>query len=64
MSLGMIELERGEFDDAIRALEKCLQLDPLYRNALYCLLRCYSEVGRIAEAEKLAARLRSLGGQV
>jgi tetratricopeptide (TPR) repeat protein len=62
MSLGMIESERGEFDEAIRALEKCLQLDPLYRNALYLLLLCYSQVGRTAEAEELAARLRSLGG--
>jgi tetratricopeptide (TPR) repeat protein len=62
MSLGMIEAKRGEFDEAIRALEECLQLDPLYRNCSYLLLHCYSQVGKTAEAEELAARLRSLGG--
>jgi tetratricopeptide (TPR) repeat protein len=50
--LGACELALGQADEAVRALERAVALEPGYKSARYQLGLAYRELGRVAEAER------------
>jgi len=51
VTLGMIQTGTGEYDQAIRNLQKALLLDPLNADAYRGLANAYGKIGKLKEAE-------------
>jgi cytochrome c-type biogenesis protein CcmH/NrfG len=55
-----IDLQLHHDSDAIANLERTVELDPTFGNAIYLLLQAYARTGRKEVAEKLAIRLHDI----
>ena len=51
MAMGLVEVASGEYDLAIRSLERALELEPTSADAYRELAHAYDAAGRVAEAE-------------
>lgn len=58
--LGVIEMERGNTEVAIRSLERAVALDTQYANARYFLALAYDRVGRSEDARPQLERVLEL----
>ena len=58
--LGHALRKRGTFEESVKAYQEALRLRPLYPQALEYLGEAYVQMGRLAEAREVLARLRPL----
>lgn len=59
-NLGAIAYAGGDFTNAALALERALDLQPQYANALYTLGLSYYQLGRVDDAKRIFAQLNKL----
>jgi Tfp pilus assembly protein PilF len=59
-SLGKAYLERQEYAEAVKSLEKAVELDPQYAAALVSLGDSYAGVGEIQKSREVLARARQV----
>ena len=57
---GMEGFAEDRLEDAIRALNKALEIDPEYGDALHALSMCYYHHGKVDRAIEVGERLRQL----
>lgn len=59
-NLGVIAYASGDFTNAALALERALDLQPQYANALYALGLSYYQLGRVDDARRIFGQLNKL----
>jgi len=60
IDLGAVLSEKGQYEDAIAALRRAVELDPSQPDAHYRLARAYRAMGKVAESQKEFAKVRQL----
>ena len=60
VDLGALLSEKGQYQDAVAAFRRAVELDPGQPDAHYRLARAYKAMGRIAESQEELAKVRDL----
>jgi tetratricopeptide (TPR) repeat protein len=60
IDLGAVLSQKGQYQDAVAALRRAVELDPSQPDPHYHLARVYKAMGRTAESQKEFAKVREL----
>ena len=63
IDLGVVLTEEHQYEDAVAALRRAVELDPSQPDAHYRLARAYKAIGRIPESQKEFAKVQELHQQ-